>query len=205
MGVWWGSGCGSEMYPMVKPGRVPSKLSPFQLTRYVPYNAHAPSFIPLLSAAGLKDGSNDFLDGKPAWRMFLYTQRFEDEWENRLPFFVNEVPDLPCEAQVEDEIRAFCEGNYYINPRDAHAVQPVTLGVWELKTPDVRIYGWFIQKDLFVAHVLESAKATHAPGVGYAHVTNIANAVNRHAQSLPTPFSSQITKVSLRDVLTDSH
>lgn len=55
--------------------------------------------------------------------------------------------------------------NQYVTNQDlsyyekSHSMRPDNLGVWELKTPDVRIFGWFNKKGVFI--IAEIASAFH--------------------------------------------
>jgi hypothetical protein len=39
-------------------------------------------------------------------------------------------------------------------------LRPVSHGVWELKTPDLRVLGWFTAQDCFIAHRAQQATLT---------------------------------------------
>ena len=53
----------------------------------------------------------------------------------------------------------------------AHIMRPNRNGVWELKTPDVRFFGWFACKDCFVAAEAASAEQVKAHSLyhGYSN------------------------------------
>ncbi|SDS02709.1 hypothetical protein [Bradyrhizobium canariense] len=53
--------------------------------------------------------------------------------------------------QVDDLFHSFLSGEHLIFTRQFRVVRAEENAVWELKTPDVRIFGWFMAKDCFVA------------------------------------------------------
>jgi hypothetical protein len=53
--------------------------------------------------------------------------------------------------QIDDLFHSFLSGQPLIFTRQFRVVRAEENAVWELKTPDVRIFGWFMAKDCFVA------------------------------------------------------
>lgn len=53
--------------------------------------------------------------------------------------------------QIDDLFAAFLSGEPLIFTKQFRVVRAEDHAVWELKTPDVRIFGWFMAKDCFVA------------------------------------------------------
>jgi hypothetical protein len=53
--------------------------------------------------------------------------------------------------QIDDLFHSFLSGEQLIFTRQFRVVRLEENAVWELKTPDVRIFGWFVAKDCFVA------------------------------------------------------
>ncbi len=53
--------------------------------------------------------------------------------------------------QIDDLFYSFLSGEQLIFTRQFRVVRAEDNAVWELKTPDVRIFGWFMAKDCFVA------------------------------------------------------
>jgi hypothetical protein len=53
--------------------------------------------------------------------------------------------------QVDDLFYSFLSGQQLIFTKQFRVVRAEENAVWELKTPDVRIFGWFMAKDCFVA------------------------------------------------------
>jgi hypothetical protein len=53
--------------------------------------------------------------------------------------------------QIDDLFHSFLSGEHLIFTRQFRVVRAEENAVWELKTPDIRIFGWFMAKDCFVA------------------------------------------------------
>jgi hypothetical protein len=53
--------------------------------------------------------------------------------------------------QIDDLFHSFLSGEHLVFTRQFRVVRTEDNAVWELKTPDIRIFGWFMAKDCFVA------------------------------------------------------
>jgi hypothetical protein len=53
--------------------------------------------------------------------------------------------------QVDDLFNSFLSGRSLVYMKQFRSIRAEKNAVWELKTPDVRIFGWFLKKDCFVA------------------------------------------------------
>ena len=53
--------------------------------------------------------------------------------------------------QIDDLFNTFLSGLPLVYMKQFRSVRAEKNAVWELKTPDVRIFGWFLKKDCFVA------------------------------------------------------
>ena len=53
--------------------------------------------------------------------------------------------------QIDDLFYSFLSGAPLIFTKQFRVVRAEDNAVWELKTPDIRIFGWFMAKDCFVA------------------------------------------------------
>jgi hypothetical protein len=58
---------------------------------------------------------------------------------------------LSAAEQIDDLFYSFLSGAPLVFNRQFRAVRVEDNAVWELKTPDVRIFGWFMAKDCFLA------------------------------------------------------
>ena len=53
--------------------------------------------------------------------------------------------------QIDDLFYSFLSGERLVFTKQFRVVRAEENAIWELKTPDVRIFGWFMAKDCFVA------------------------------------------------------
>jgi hypothetical protein len=77
-----------------------------------------------------------------------------------------EQVDVLLNIFVSGEVLAFQLRFWPLNPRAEH--------VWELKTPDARIFGWFVARDCFVGVVANFADAIKAHKLYQGHVGQVA-------------------------------
>jgi len=103
----------------------------------------------------------------------------DDEQELRLlhtsprlrAWLENELQGLQSAANIEMTpaeqldalIHTYSSGLPLVFERDFKAfqpkpVQPIGDGVWYLKTPDLRIFGWFWRMDCFIGHVADTTE-----------------------------------------------
>lgn len=84
---------------------------------------------------------------------YIYLLPKAKEWfENVLPMAESswKIEESPVE-QVYALVAIFCKGEpLAIGHRFKYLISRNTEGIWELKTADVRMFGWFPQKDRFV-------------------------------------------------------
>lgn len=76
------------------------------------------------------------------------------------------LPDLEPELgggkqspieQIDDLFHDFVSGTDLSYYERSHSMRPDELGIWELKTPDVRLFGWFPQKGAFIVAEADTA------------------------------------------------
>lgn len=65
--------------------------------------------------------------------------------------------ELTPEEQVVALTDVFAAGEPLAFGTQFSPLHPIRKGVWELKTADVRIFGWFVRRDQFVAVVADDA------------------------------------------------
>lgn len=53
--------------------------------------------------------------------------------------------------QIDDLFNTFLSGLPLVYMKQFRSIRAEKNAVWELKTPDIRIFGWFLKKDCFVA------------------------------------------------------
>lgn len=86
------------------------------------------------------------------WRRIYGSQGFIVWLETALPLIPREWDALvEPDQQVYDLLQRFIAGEPLTWKKEFHPMSPVGHGVWELKTPDTRIFGWFAVGDCFVA------------------------------------------------------
>lgn len=87
-------------------------------------------------------------------RMIYVSKKVEKWVSEELPeaeaFWGTEISPL---EQLVEEFDAFCRGDELAVEYDFRCLRPAADGVWELKTPDLRVFGWFPLKNCFVAVV----------------------------------------------------
>lgn len=72
--------------------------------------------------------------------------------------------DVTPEDQFDTLVADFCAGQELIIGTEFHSLLPVAKGVWELKSPDLRLFGWFPLRDHFIAvsgHLARKVKEEH--------------------------------------------
>jgi len=64
-----------------------------------------------------------------------------------MPIPPNEL--IPIE-QLDQLTYDFCVGHEFIFDRQIHPLKHISSGIWELKAPDIRLFGWFPMRDTFI-------------------------------------------------------
>jgi len=76
------------------------------------------------------------------------------------------LPDLEPELgdgkqspieQIDDLFHDFVSGADLAYYERSHSMMPTDRGIWELKTPDARLFGWFPQKGTFIVAEADTA------------------------------------------------
>lgn len=105
--------------------------------------------------------------------------------------------DVPAPQQAAVLLADFIGGAQFDYPTRIRYLQPRTSGVWELKSGDLRIFGWFPEHDCFIAANGADAYEVKRPG-GYAAM--VARAADcRKRLDLDEP--KFITSTELRHVI----
>ena len=87
------------------------------------------------------------------WRRIHASAEFIRVITTEVPAFTKSDPTQASPlAQIAAELKGFCAGDPLCVTRDFHCLEPAYQCVWLLKTPDVRLFGWFIRKDWMVLH-----------------------------------------------------
>jgi len=67
--------------------------------------------------------------------------------------------------QADDLFHDFVSGADFSFYERSHSMRPSDPGVWELKTPDLRLFGWFAAKGVFVIAEINTAFACKQHGL----------------------------------------
>jgi hypothetical protein len=117
--------------------------------------------------AGLDPGVQEFRQ--------IYTSPDLRWWmESTLPGLVSSWNlELTPLEQLDGLINVFCSGDTLTYGQQFKPLTHVKDGIWELKTADLRMFGWFNRKDCFVGVVADDATRikTYKLYKGYANVT----------------------------------
>lgn len=140
--------------------------------------------------SGLEQYQLKLYNTQKAWRYVYFSKGF-------LNWFNSELPNLavPTEGnddlyvQLETEFLGFCSGEPLSDLMDIKCLDPHDYGVWELKTANLRIFGWFPEKNYFIVHHVElKGNLTK-----YANYTAHINAVVKFRESLASVLSSYVS------------
>lgn len=99
------------------------------------------------------------LAGQQIERRFYFTKRFKEWFSEEMPLINASFwgEDVPIKEQINGIIRSFVAGEDLHLPGQLHVIEPIEFGVWQLKTGDLRLFGWFPEIDVFVASTGGSA------------------------------------------------
>jgi len=79
--------------------------------------------------------------------------------QSTLPALAADRSEQSPAEQLDDLWARFCLGDVLVVDRHFKPLQHIADGVWELKTTDLRIFGWFPQKDHFIAVLADLKRA----------------------------------------------
>jgi hypothetical protein len=108
------------------------------------------------------------------WRVIYAAGRFRDWVQNDLPKLTSqwEIETTPLEQFVA-LAEIFASGETLTYGERFKPLHPREEGIWELKTPDLRIFGWFPQKDHFVAVVADTAERVKTHGLYHGYLGEV--------------------------------
>lgn len=97
-------------------------------------------------------------DDEQEYRRIFASTRLHDWFRDELPKLQSNwnVEQSPCE-QLDDLLWTYGSGEPLTYGWKFNPITPIGDGVWELKTADLRVFGWFAQKDCFVGWRAEHA------------------------------------------------
>ena len=98
------------------------------------------------------------------WRRIFATPNVIDWLDNQLPSLEPVMADplmtggrMDPVEQIDHLFHEFVSGKDLSYYQACHIMSPATRGIWELKTTDLRLFGWFPAKDAFIVAEIESA------------------------------------------------
>lgn len=109
--------------------------------------------------------------GRQPERLFYASERLMRWLTEQLPQIVsNWGLESSPEEQVAVMLEEFCAGGELAFGQRFHILHPGEQGVWELKSADTRIFGWFVHRDCFVGFVGDSAERVKRYGLYTGYV-----------------------------------
>lgn len=77
--------------------------------------------------------------------------------EEELPDVISDrnLETSPLE-QLDQFLRVYCSGEELFFERQFRPIRHIDNGVWELKTPDLRMFGWFAVRDCFICTKIDT-------------------------------------------------
>ena len=120
-------------------------------------------------------------DQEQEWRCIYILSQVRARFETDLPTWVSQwrVEQSPTQ-QLDALLEVFCSGETLTFGPQFKPLVHLNDGIWELKTPDLRIFGWFPQKDCFIAGALDTAFNVKSYNLYRGH----ANVVAHHRDQL---------------------
>jgi hypothetical protein len=113
-----------------------------------------------LCDAGILTPIGGGLDAHEQPERLIYAFQDVIDWlENTLPSIepdFHEGKQDPIE-QLDDLFHDFISGADFAYYEKSHSMLPTDPGIWELKTPDLRLFGWFASRNVFVIGHINSA------------------------------------------------
>jgi hypothetical protein len=131
-------------------------------------------------------------------RLIYASRRLVDWLRDDLPEVVSDrnLEETPLQ-QVDSLFEVFVSGDTLQYQHQFWCLSPIDRGVWELKTPDVRIFGWFPAKDCFIGFVADSKHRI----LEYKLVTGYVGEVVRFRDALPLDGTKFIPGDNPHDVV----
>lgn len=92
------------------------------------------------------------LGSKELEQRLVYITKTARSWMEHSLLALNPTwtTEISPDEQVYDLLAEFCAGGPLKYDHQFKVLSPRGEGIWELKTPDVRLFGWFPHKDCFV-------------------------------------------------------
>lgn len=100
--------------------------------------------VPITIELGIDEQPMRFLCGTPNFIAWLQDRLVAHEKSAT-------SDNLSPAEQLDQLFYTFVSGHPLVHPRQYRFIRAESHAVWELKTPDLRIFGWFLARDCFVA------------------------------------------------------
>ena len=140
------------------------------------------------------------LDEPTQWRYVYGSSAFINWLSNEVPKVTpsheeNERADI----QISMELTNFIDGKCLAYGSDIRCLELIENGVWELKTPDLRIFGWFPHKNYFIAHFgIEKSNLKK-----FSDYKPYLDIVIKYRASLSVPLSCYIAGAKIQNVVSN--
>jgi hypothetical protein len=97
-------------------------------------------------------------DQEQEWRSIYILPRIEPRFLTDLPTWQSQwdIEESPTQ-QMDALLEVFCSGETLTFDTRFKPLVHLSDGIWELKTPDLRLFGWFHHKDCFIGGALDRA------------------------------------------------
>lgn len=89
--------------------------------------------------------------------------------------------------QLDELLTAFCAGEKLAFERQIHPLHHWSMGIWELKTMEIRLFGWFPRMDVFLGAEIDFATRVKVHGL-YPGYRNQAMAFRNSLNLDPPKF-----------------
>ena len=108
--------------------------------------------------------------GEQEFRLIYTSDRLKTWLEQNLPSLASswKIEESPAE-QLDALIAIFAAGDQLTFEWQFKPITPIGDGVWELKTADVRVFGWFPLKDHFIGYVADTAERVKQYNLYYGY------------------------------------
>lgn len=109
-------------------------------------------------------------DAAPATRVFFAAPKLVKWWGETLPHLTSEKPqDITPQEQADALMENYVSGRRMQFMKQFKPLRYHGLGVWEMKTTDLRIFGWFQSVDHFVGVAANMAGIIKASNMYYGY------------------------------------
>jgi hypothetical protein len=133
-----------------------------------------------LAEAGLIQKVDAALDPWDLEERRLYAAPRWAQWiEDTLPYLQADQSEISPIEELDDLFAHFCSGGTLAHGRQFHCLIHRRHGVWELKTRDLRVFGWFPSKDCFVGASADMAKHVKENGLYSRHRQEVVSFRNQ--------------------------